>query len=322
MTTETPGRRALLAMLLICAMVSRAIAADSEYEAQTPSPSNMESPAGHGWVSIQAQDLYSHGDYDGPAGANSGNVRFYSLQLNAAYFVANHWDIHLGIPYISSQYTGQFAHPQLPCPPNCAPTEIDNGRYHGYWQDWDAGVRYHADIDGYEIAPSLDVYVPSNNYPYYGSASIGQRTRRVGLGFDLSHQFDFSNIFYVGHYQYVFDQHVLGINNNYSSFGLDLGYFLTPHLSVRGITDVKLGNGYADSQIGPFAPGPGAPTNGANPIWELHDKFRLQEHADIGATCDYVVGLNMVSLTAAHSFWGNSDSRLTYAVSVMFTRSF
>jgi hypothetical protein len=54
----------------------------------------------------------------------------------------------------------------------------------------------------------------------------------------------------------------------------------------------------------------------------LHDKFRLQEHADAGATCDYVFGLNMLSVTAAHSFWGNSDSRLTYAISVMLTRSF
>ena len=320
MTTEMPGRRVVLVTLLVCAMVSSAIAADTEYEEQTPSPSSMESPAGHGWVSIQGQDLYSHGDYNGPAGANSGNVRFYSIQLNAAYFVADHWDIHLGIPYINAQYTGQYSHPQLPCPPNCAPVEVDDGQYHGYWQDWDAGVRYHADLYGYEIAPSLDVYIPSNNYPYYGSASIGQRTRRVGLGVDISHQIEFSNIFYLAHYQYVFDQHVLGINNNYYSFGLDLGYFLTPKFSVRAISDVKLGNGYDDMQIIPY--GPGSPSGGINPIWELHDKFRLQEHADIGATCDYVLGRNMLSLTAAQSVWGRSDSRLTYALSLMLTRSF
>src|ERR1700683_3665094 len=87
MTTEMPGRRVVLVTLLVCAMVSSAIAADTEYEEQTPSPSSMESPAGHGWGSIQGQHLYSHGDYNGPAGANSGNVRFYSIQLNAAYFV-------------------------------------------------------------------------------------------------------------------------------------------------------------------------------------------------------------------------------------------
>ena len=313
-------RRVTLALLVVCAMISGASAADSEYEAQTPSPSNLDAPQGHGWVSIQGQDLYSHGDYDGPAGSNSGNVRFYSLQLNAAYFVASQWDIHLGIPYISSQYTGQFAHPQLPCPPNCAPTEVDNGHYHGYWQDWDAGVRYHADLDGYEVAPSVDVYVPSNNYPFYGSAGIGQRTRRIGVGVDVSHQFDFSNIFYLGHYQYVFNQHVLGINNNYNSFGADLGYFLKQNLSVRAISDIKLGNGYADSQIIPY--GPGTPTGGINPIWELHDKFRLEEHADIGAACDYVFGRNMLSFTAARSVWGRSDSRLTYALAVMLTRSF
>jgi hypothetical protein len=322
MTTATHRRHVALAVLWFCATVSSAVAADPEYEAQTPSPSSQQSPAGHGWVSIQGQDLYSHGDYNGPAGANSGNVRFYSLQLNAAYFVASHWDVHLGIPYITSQYTGTFAHPLLPCPPNCAPTEIDNGHYHGYWQDLDAGIRYHTDINGYEVAPSIDVYVPSNNYPFYGSAGIGQRTRRLGLGVDVSHQFDFSNIFYLAHYQYVFNQHVLGINNNYNSFGLDLGYFLTQHLSVRGITDVKLGDGYSDMQIIAYAPGPDSPGHGVNPIWELHDKFRLEEHADIGGACDYVFGLNMLSFTVAHSVWGRSDSRLTYALGLMLTRSF
>jgi hypothetical protein len=322
MKTETRRGCALLPIFWTCAILTGTSAADSESETQALSPSNMESPVGHGWVSIQGQDVYSHGDYNGPAGANSGNVRFLSIQLNAAFFVANHWDVHLGIPYITSEYNGQFGHPQLPCPPNCAPTQIDNGQYHGYWQDWDVGVRYHADMDGYEIAPSLDVYIPSNDYPYYGSASIGQRTHRVGLGFELSHQFDFSNLFYVGHYQYVFNQHVLSINNNYNVFGLDLGYFFTPHLSLRAISDVKLGNGYEDAQIIPFAPGPGAPTNGANPIWELHDKFRLEEHADLGATCDYAFGHNVLSFTAAHSVWGNSDSRLTYALSLMLTRGF
>jgi hypothetical protein len=322
MTTSAPGRRWAYGILLICAMVSRAFAGDTGYEEQTPSPSDLASPAGHGWVSIQAEDLFSHGDYNGPAGANSGDVRFYSVELNVAYFVADHWDVHLGIPYIIAQYSGQFAHPQLPCPPNCAPIEVDNGRYHGYWQDWDGGVRYHADLDGYEIAPSLDVYIPSSDYPYYGSAGIGQHTRRVGVGADLSHQFDFSSIFYLAHFQYVFNQHVLGINNDYYTFGFDLGYFLTHNFSVRAITDVKLGNGYEDSQIGPYAPGPGAPTNGENPIWELHDKFRLQEHADIGATTDYSFGRNMLSVTLAHSVWGRSDSRLTYAVSVMLTRGF
>jgi hypothetical protein len=313
-------QRSALAILLVCVLTSAAMADNPQEETQTPSPANQQYPAGHGWVSLELQDLYSHGDYNGPAGINSGNARFYTIQLNAAYFVANHWDVHVGIPYISAEYTGQFAHPQLPCPPNCAPVEVDNGHYHGYWQDWDAGLRYHDDLDGYEVAPSLDFYWPSSDYPYYGSASIGQRTRRVGAGFELSHQFEFSNIFYIAHEQYVFNQHVLGINNNYDTFGVDLGYFFTPSLSVRAISDIKLGNGLPDAQIIPY--GPGTPTGGVNPIWELHDKFRLQEHADAGATTDYMFGRNMLSFTAARSFWGRSDSRTTYDLILVLTRSF
>ena len=54
--------------------------------------------AGHGTVSIATQDLYSRGDYDGPAGSASGNVRFLSAQIDATYFVADHWELHASIP--------------------------------------------------------------------------------------------------------------------------------------------------------------------------------------------------------------------------------
>ena len=279
--------------------------------------------AGHGFVSMGYQQLYSHGDYDGPAGKDSGNVHFNSMQFEAGYFVADRWEVHVALPYIESNYSGNFAHPQLPCPPNCQPTKIDDGSYHGFWQDWDAGLRYHADLNGYELTPSLDIYVPSNNYPFYGSASIGQRTTRVGVGVDLTHQFDWSNFFYEAHFQYVFNEHVLNINNNYYSFGINAGYFISPRLSAKLITDVKLGNGYDDDQIGPYAPAPGAPTDGANPVWELHDKFRLEEHADVGGGLDYSLGNKfLLSATVAQSVWGRANARLTYEWGLKLTRGF
>jgi hypothetical protein len=311
------------AVLAVAIVGSEAHAADNE---SIPDPSADDvAPyaAGHGSVSMGYQQIYSHGDYEGPASKDSGNVHFNSMEFEANYFVADRWEIHVALPYIESSYSGNFAHPLLPCPPNCQPTKIDDGAYHGYFQDWDAGVRYHTDLNGYEVTPSLDIYVPSNNYPFYGSAGIGQRTTRVGVGVDLSHQFDASNFFYDAHYQYVFNDHVLHIDNNFYTFGIDVGYLVSPVLSVKAITDVKLGNGYDDNDIGPYAPGPGAPTNGANPIWELHDKFRLEEHADIGGGLDYSLGNKfLLSATVAHSVWGRANARLTYDYGLKLTRSF
>ncbi len=315
---------AAIAMLFAAVLPAPARATDNEQEAADEQPAPMFAE-GHGSVSIGLQQIYSHGDYDGPAhpSSSSGNVHFDSMEFDASYFVADHWEIRAGIPYITSKYTGNYAHPQLPCPPNCEPTKIDDGSYNGFWQDWNAGVTYHQDIDGYNIAPSFDLYVPSNNYPFYGAAGIGQRTRRIGLGFELSHQLELSNFYYDAHVQYIFNQHVLNINNNYYTTALNVGYFFSPALSVRGIADVKLGNGYDDAQIGQYAPGPTATTDGANPYWELHDKFRLEEHADIGAGLDCAIASNyLLSVTVAHSVWGRANARLTYDLGLRLTRNF
>ncbi len=315
--------------LLCCALMAMASMGTAAHAADNDSvpdaaPADVKPyAAGHGFVSFDYQQLYSHGDYNGPAGKDSGNVHFNSVEFEAGYFVADRWEIHVALPYIESAYSGAYGHPLLPCPPNCQPVRVDDGSYHGFWQDWDAGVRYHTELNGYEVTPTFDVYVPSNNYPFYGSAAVGQRTTRVGIGVDVSHQFQLSNFFYEAHYQYVFNEHVLNINNNFYTFGFNAGYLISPLLSVKAITDVKLGNGYGDDQIGPFAPAPGAPTNGANPIWELHDKFRLEEHADVGGILDYAFADKyLLSVTVAKSVWGRANARLTYDWGVKFERNF
>ena len=298
------------------AQQTEAIGADGNSGAPAP-----EFAAGHGSFSFDYQHVYSHGDYQGPAGADSGNVSFFTYGLDVDYFVADNWEVHVGLPFTSASLHGLYQHPVIPCSitaASCPSVLVDNGFYHGTWADWDAGVRYHADFGGYYVTPSVDLYVPSHNYAFYGSATVGQRVTKLGIGVDLRHQFDFSDIFYDARYQYVFMPHTLGIDANYYTFGVDLGYFVTPKLSLRITTDVKLGNGYTDDQIGAnFG------EDGTNPIWRLHDKFRLEERAVVGSAADYAINDDYVlSLAVVHSVWGRSNFRLTYGYDVKLSRSF
>lgn len=312
------GWLAALTLANAAATTNDATLADSESAAQT-----SEFAAGHGFVSLGFQHAYYHGDFQGPAGPDSGNVSFFTYGLEVGYFVADHWEVHASVPYIVSSFSGPFPHPKLTCVDptglGCPPVLVDNGDYHGTLQDWDAGVRYHFDYNGLLIAPSLDLYVPSHNYPYYGTAAYGERTTKFGIGIELSHQFDFSNVFYRMHYQYVFDHHVLGVNNDYYTFGLDLGYFISPRLSVRAITDVRLGGGLSDDQLGAAIGDAGL----ASPYWILHDKFRLQEHGLVGGAVDYVFAQSWnLQATLEHALWGRSNGDLTYGIEFKLTRSF
>ncbi|MGH8121473.1 MAG: hypothetical protein ACREPT_01735 [Rudaea sp.] len=112
---------------------------------------------------------------------------------------------------------------------------------------------------------------------------------------------------------------MLGINNNYYTFGLDLGYFVSPQLNIRAITDVRLGNGLSDDQLGAAIGDAGF----ASPYWVLHDKFRLQEHGIVGGALDYVFAQSWdLQSTLEHAVWGRSNGALTYGIEFKLTRSF
>lgn len=297
-----------------------ALCALSHADDATPS----EYAAGHGSIGIEFQHAYYHGDFDGPAGKNSGNVSFFIYDLQASYFVADGWEVHLALPYIESQFSGnafqrQFAHPVLSCltpqgpTPACRPTLLDDGNYHGTFQDWTGGVRYHFDYAGVRVAPGVDLIVPSHNYLYYGS-SIGERNTQLGLGVDLSHQFDFTNVYWHAHGEYFFNTHHIGYDNDYCTLGLDVGYFFSPRWSAKLTTDLRLGNGINDRDIGPPA---------LDPVWLNHDRIRRQEHGIIGAATDYVFASNYdVQIALSHAVWGRSNGDLEYGLDLQLTRSF
>jgi hypothetical protein len=307
---------ALVVIAMLATPVWAQTAADTASAATVFNPAT-EFVAGHGSLSIDYSNPFFHGDYEGPAGKDSGQVRFQTFDLEGSYFVADGWEVRLGLPFSSGKYSGRFPHPQLGCPP-CGPTYVDNGDYHGTWQDWNAGVSYHTVIgDNYYLTPSVDLYVPSHNYPYYGSAVVGQRAPKLGVGATVQHQFDFSNFYFSGHFQYFVMPKTLGINADYADFGLDLGYFINPRLGIRATTDIKVGNGHDDALINANCP----PCS--SQLWAFHDKFRLQDHANIGGAVDYAFNDRyLLSTTLTRAIWGLGNAILVYDIDIKLTRSF
>jgi hypothetical protein len=150
-----------------------------------------------------------------------------------------------------------------------------------------------------------------------GSATVGQGLNKLGFGIELAHQFDFSNFYYRARYQYVFVEKTLGINVDYYTFGLDVGYFLTPRMALRAFGDGKLGNGRTDTQISAHCP----PC--ADEVWFLHDKYRLEDHINVGAGLDYQFGDHLsFSASALRMVWGKSNLNLKYGLDFKLTRSF
>ncbi|HKV65940.1 MAG TPA: hypothetical protein VJN66_06120 [Rhodanobacteraceae bacterium] len=305
-------------------------------QAQDTGFSNLTLPAqtsnaGHGSVSIGYSRPFYHGDYGGPAGINSGQVQFQVITLSASYFISDHWEVRANIPFVRGKSDGLQQHMQLPCPPpggtlaQCVPVRVDDGHYHGTWADWDFGLGYYTVIgDNYYVTPTLDVYIPSHNYAYYGAAIVGERVTRYGIGVQLQHQFDFSNFYYTVVYQYVIKPTFLGINSNYSELAIDLGYFINPKLGVRLITDTKIGSGLDDAELNASIATPeGPPDFNQGVLWPIHDKMRKQNHLNVGFALDYAISQrNALTFAALRSVWGQSNARLQNGIALTLTHGF
>lgn len=303
-----------VAMQLLATQCALAQSHPAELQGGEPTSPDAEFAAGHGSLSIQYENLFSNGDYNGPAGAQSGSVRAQSVDLGVDYMVADRWEAHLDVPFTSPKYAGNYQHPALSgC--FCEPTFVDNGKYHSAWADFDAGLRYHTVLDTYYVTPSIEVVIPSHHYVFYGSGTVGADEKKLGFGIEVAHQFAFSNFYYDARLTYVLVPETLGVNADYGTLQADLGYYINPRLALRAIADVKLGNGHSDAQIGA--------TCCTSALWALHDKFRLEDHANIGAAADYAFDDKYaISTIVTRSVWGKSNFITKYGLGIKLSRSF
>ena len=323
-------RARITASALATSLACTALMTPAFARAQPAPPSGgdaADSPAGHGSVSIAFFDTAIDGfwlrsDIKLPYGA----VHMLGAGLDASYNLSDAWTIYGGIRYFTGRSGGPFPNCPTLDPPQCAGQPplanprpaapfLDDGNYHGAWQDWNLGVAYHTRIGNTYITPSATAFIPTHAYPTFGNAVVGQDLRQLLLDVTLSHQFDFTNFFYQAHYEYFFNTPHIGYGNNYNSFGLDVGYFFSPKLSAKFITDLKIGNGITDQEIG----GPPA----LDPIWLNHDRIRLQDHGLVGGAIDYVFAKNYdLQTTLEHAVWGRSNGDLKYDLDLRVTRSF
>ena len=160
----------------------------------TPSfdPASQETAQGHGSVSVGYQNTYINGMFLPVPGGKAavGSIRVQSISFDLDYFFADRWSAHLGIPYIESRYRGEAPHCITQAPPQCqgavVPSQphpessfLDDGRYHGTWQDWSLGISYLASLGGYMLIPSLTANIPSHDYTFFANAAVGQDIWRI-----------------------------------------------------------------------------------------------------------------------------------------------
>ncbi|MGA9341515.1 MAG: hypothetical protein WBV61_04205 [Rhodanobacteraceae bacterium] len=289
----------------------------------------QESAKGHGSISIAYLNTYVNGFQ---AASNielpNGAVRSRGFDFDLTYYVADNWSVHFGIPYLDNRYTGDQPHCPTTAPPQCAnipvlnPSHpesrfIDDGRYHGTWQDFNLGVAWYTHINDYFITPSATLTVPSHDYVFFDNAAVGQRLTQLLLSATLAHQFEFTNLYYRLGYGYAFSKHVLGYDTGYQRFDAEFGWFVNEKFSVRTFLTGRRGNGVHALDLLPLTDGE------TNDYWYRHDQISVHSYHAAGVGFDYDLGsAYTLSTGIQREFWGDTVFNFKYALETRLTRQF
>ena len=85
--------------------------------------------------------------------------------------------------------------------------------------------------------PFAAAVIPSHSYTYFAHSAAGKDLHEYLLGLSVGSRLDriVAGSYIEATYSYAFVEKVLGIYHNRSDFFVELGYFLTPSLSLRGV---------------------------------------------------------------------------------------
>lgn len=197
-------------------------------------------PPGEGNFTISYQNLFARGHLDLNGDRMIGEsccdpTQGHAMVMEGELGVSDRFAVNLAIPYIRSKYEGEHPHRVGGSGPI---REWDDGHYHGTFQDFRIGVRYNVLRRPFAITPFGEVIIPSHDYPAIAHAAPGKDLRAYSAGVAIGGFLDalLPRLFFHTQVSYALVQGVDAVPDvrpNRSRVEGELGYFITPRLSVR-----------------------------------------------------------------------------------------
>lgn len=201
-------------------------------------------PAGQGNITVAYQNLFARGHLDldgdrmsGPAGSDP--VQAHAFTFETEFGLTDRLAVNASIPFIRSKYGGSTPHLVGGTGP---PQEWDDGLYHATWQDLRLGLRYNVVARPLAITVFAERIVPSHHYPALAHAAVGKDLLALVVGGAAGGFLDriMPGLFFQADYSYTRTEEIVGIRPNQSRVNAEVGYFITPRLSVRFLQTYQL----------------------------------------------------------------------------------
>lgn len=259
---------------------------------------------------------------------NSGELRTQGVYFDFTYSFTDKFAVSASIPYFAKRYNPP--HGQDPFAPYSGrhlfpdgTVPLDDGHYHGSFQDVGLRLRYNLTARPFMITPYVEFNTPSNDYLFFSHAATGTHVRSLGLGVYLGGALDriIPNAYIQGRYGYTFDQEILDISRHRNVLDVEFGYFITP--SVRAFTifagEITKGGlnipgdiGLPDAAKNPLYFHHGQITRSNYLNWGLGGQYSFNERVDFfGLISHMITARNLHNLAYGITFgfsWGFGGS--------------
>jgi hypothetical protein len=249
-----------------------------------------------------------------------GSIDTHVLNFELVYALTDRLTIIAGIPYVRKRYNnGPLPHdPLLLDPPRPYIENVDQGDWNSSFQDINIGAKYRVKEGAFSVEPFVYLGIPSNEYPFYGNAAVGQQLTRLQIGSSLMWYPGLSNAYYRADIGYVFVEETLGVSVNYWNIRAEVGYQFGPRITGRVFGLLKKGSGLAVP-----TDYPGFPGQLNDELWYQHDRMLKHNYMNIGIGLDWALN-DQYSLSTNYMtmVWADQVNILEYAFTVSIAREF
>jgi hypothetical protein len=291
------------------------------------------SPKGSGAISISYinnldnRDYFGHGENfiffppnplapNGLKLNNFGELRTQGVYFDFAYSFTDKLGLTVSIPFLAPKYTvppgvtnAFFAQHHLAD----GSIPLDDGHYHGSFQDFAFRVRYNVAAHPFRITPFVQYNQPSHDYPIYSHAIVGRDVKSIAFGSYIGSTLGgfLSNAYAQGNYALAFDEKVLNASRRRSLLEGEFGYFITPEFRTFTIFSAQITHG------GLNAPEdfPNAYLQALDPLFFHHTQITRDNYLDAGIGAQYSLNsrLDLFGL-ASHMITARNLHGLAYGI--------
>ena len=276
----------------------------------------------HGTVSVAYQHLYvryhalSDGTKDLP-----GTIRNRSLFLNVDYGLTERLAVTVGAAYKSNRYDVRkpgAIHDPGTLADDHGEQFLDDGRYHGSWQDWSIALRYQWIDKPFLVTPFIGYGRPIRDYTTFSHAAPGTGQARLEVGVNAGGRFaaPAQNLYWQAGYGYAYMEKAGNRRVNHSTFNLELGYFLTPRLGVHAVVVAQKtynGQEFPEDFVG----------KRTSDEFFHHDQNLRDDFVNVGVGVNYQFNDRYLGFAnVGHTVWGENTHLIDYAITVGVSRGF